>query len=669
MSQDFEYQIGIEEYEVDGPVYEGMPDGVGYWFVPEEKLPSKARFPGAQMTAAGTFTSEPRNIQEEIGEDVARHEFECRSGSDLSADSPDRYNFDIRELRIESGLPDHAGISVLVSDIPERIREAEEPWYLTLEIRYDRERSLAGRSPASIAQVRGDIDNTTPGVNIETYFYPENVSSVSSFQVQDGILYADVQLRSRTKAVLAWDVSNSRQLWITERDVTDWAGSTLSNRILMTESTVCLVLDSGGLLTFDAATGAQRWTQPSVVEDWIVLASETLVVGSEESIQGIEAVTGTTQWTAERPATLCGLTATDERVIIAQEDGLTARAAATGSVEWRADIEPIPPTDPDTGVGRNREGSLEYWMTHGPILWGIGTAGETAVVATKENVLVALDTDTGTQRWRTDYEGDLAWVAPSESVVAVGTDDAPVQGFDTVTGKCRWRADIGLRQTVELGAETIYTANDHGKVWAYSLATGTLAWRYEPKWRTWPPGPPQLMIAAGDRLWLHTVDTELAAEPKGYQFEVLRPTGSTQRQFEGVVVDLDDRLARISLDDGDDSYLLVPRDRLPWYGDFEQAHYHVVIGTASEYEAVSGERQRASAQITEFELTVEDRDADTVRLSLTPLDEELPEGSAVIPADGLAEDCRDPGATGYASIHLIYNEDTTPNEAIPEEYQ
>jgi len=53
----------------------------------------------------------------------------------------------------------------------------------------------------------------------------------------------------------------------------------------------------------------------------------------------------------------------------------------------------------------------------------------------------------------------------------------------------------------------------------------------------------------------------------------------------------------------------------------------------------------------------------------TPFDEEFPDGSAVVPADGLAEDCRDPGATGYASIHLIYDEEATPDEAIPESYQ
>jgi len=181
------------------------------------------------------------------------------------------------------------------------------------------------------------------------------------------------------------------------------------------------------------------------------------------------------------------------------------------------------------------------------------------------------------------------------------------------------------------------------------------------------------MIGIGDQLFLHTQDSILTDEPKGYQIEELAPTGSTQRQFHGVIRGLEQGLARVEFDDGENDYetvyLQIPKARLPEYGNFEGARYDVVLGTASEYEAVSGERQRASAQITEFELTVEDRDADTVRLSLTPLDEELPEGSAVVPADGLAEDCRDPGATGYASILLIYNEDTTPNEAIPEEYQ
>jgi outer membrane protein assembly factor BamB len=662
----------IEEIERKyGPIWI-VESGVnnGLWELPLWCVPEQGRFPGARFSAAISTSQDPGSI----GLTVTETEMSLRTWAEI-----DRCDDNACLLIVENPRTDTPFTEVTIhsSDLPDQIDGQGESFYLRIDLRYDPEQSSG--TPASNARVRGDIDHTTAGVRLEQDFYPNNVDRLHCFGVDNGILYAYTKL-SHTGVVIGEERRTGDRLWTKEFDPDDWDGSIHGRAVQVLNEVICVLLKSGGVIAVNAATGELLWSDHSFFDSMATSDSDTIVIASENSIQRIDPVTRTARWTVEQPDSFRGLTTTDEVVVLGHDDGITALDADTGSGKWRAAFDPSHGTDSSAIDEALPETTLAAHSSSGddidPELLAVDITDETVVVATTTNLLVGLDATTGAQRWQTTYDGDLEWVAATDSVVALATDGELICGLDPATGESCWQAAIDLEYNVERTDEMIYIANKHGRIRAYSLATGTFAWQYETQWRTWPPRAPEQMVAADDRLYLHTYDTELADEPADYQIEVLAQTGSTQRQFQGVVDDLrDDELARIDLittegaGDDADTQMQVPRDRLPWYGDFEQAHYDVVIGTASEYDQVSGERQRASAQITEFELTVDERDDDTGRLSLTPLDEELPEGSAVVPADGLAEDCRDPGATGYASILLIYNEDTTPNEAIPEEYQ
>jgi outer membrane protein assembly factor BamB len=647
----------IEQIEPgSGPKYEGMPEGVWYWLFGEEKLPSNARFPEARLTAAGSFALEPQNLDEEISDDIARLEFKCTSEYHDPGDLPARYDFELHDVETGELLdePFIWTLSVLAADVPERIQNTDDPCYLTLEIRYDRERT--GGTPALNARTRGDIDYTTSGVHLLGHGYPERARYTDRFLIDGTCLYA--QYRNRNGYALgALDLETGEELW--------WRTDYLAaQQLQVVNDTLCIHPAADQILGIDVASGTRRWSMTTDTDVKMAAASDTLVLAGEH-VRGVDPATASTRWERSiqaQPWTVESVG--DTVVLIGHADRITAFDAGTGERLWERDLAE------STGLNAVNGSPGADNVT-------IATGGGVVVLADDTRTLTALAADTGEQQWRTNYEGDRDWLAATEVAVLVAIEDGPDQAFDPTTGDLRWRHTITGNTPQAIGDTLYFDAYSDTKIArAYSLATGQLAWRYEVKWRHWVLDKIRGMATDGDRLCLHTNDSELADGPRDHHFELLAPTGSTQRQFRGVVDEFsDDELARIDLtpieDTGDDedAHLQIPRGRLPWYGAFEQAHYHVVLGTAPEYEAVSGERQRASAQITEFELTVDERDDDTVRLSLTPLDEELPEGSAVVPADGLAEDCREPGATGYTSIHLIYDEEATPDEAIPESYQ
>ncbi|PSP32204.1 hypothetical protein BRC64_07270 [Halobacteriales archaeon QH_10_67_22] len=156
-------------------------------------------------------------------------------------------------------------------------------------------------------------------------------------------------------------------------------------------------------------------------------------------------------------------------------------------------------------------------------------------------------------------------------------------------------------------------------------------------------------------------------------FCALETTGSTQLPLDGRLDDFegsDDALARITLsEDGDDiGQLTYPNRYLPYYGDRVGTRFDVVVGVDTDYQKVTGERQRASRQITEFSAAVTGRENGRATLSLTELDGDIDGGRLQVPADRLPEDLRDVGDSGYVSVYLEVDENATPEETKPDEW-
>ena len=140
-------------------------------------------------------------------------------------------------------------------------------------------------------------------------------------------------------------------------------------------------------------------------------------------------------------------------------DGSVARIdASSGRVFWRVN------------VGR-------------PIVAGVGSDGETAVVVTRDGEVVGLDGD-GRQRWRTAIGTDVTTVpAVALGTVVLRGADNRVLALDAESGQRRWLIQrpnpaLVLRQTsgIAIAPETAYVGMPGGRLAALALATGAPRW-------------------------------------------------------------------------------------------------------------------------------------------------------------------------------------------------
>jgi outer membrane protein assembly factor BamB len=131
--------------------------------------------------------------------------------------------------------------------------------------------------------------------------------------------------------------------------------------------------------------------------------------------------------------------------------------------------------------------------SNGSIVWrvninkslvaGIGTDGETAVVAAKDGTLIALDND-GKTKWTSQSTSEAVSVpAVGSGIVVVRFSDNRLYGFDSDTGKRRWQVQrqspaLVLRQTNSSAIDTgsVYTGLPGGRLMAISLKTGAVRW-------------------------------------------------------------------------------------------------------------------------------------------------------------------------------------------------
>jgi len=143
----------------------------------------------------------------------------------------------------------------------------------------------------------------------------------------------------------------------------------------------------------------------------------------------------------------------------AARDGTVVRVdPASGQVQWRSN------------AGQ-------------PLIGGVGSDGETTVVAGQDGSLIALDRD-GARKWSVPSGAEVVTV-PSVALglVLVRTSDNRVAAFDADTGKRRWTFQrqgppLVLRQTslIAMDATAAYVGLPGGRLVSLSLETGALRW-------------------------------------------------------------------------------------------------------------------------------------------------------------------------------------------------
>ncbi len=151
--------------------------------------------------------------------------------------------------------------------------------------------------------------------------------------------------------------------------------------------------------------------------------------------------------------------AAGDSVIAAAADGTVIRVAAkTGKVVWRQSL----PQD---------------------LVAGVGSDGETAVVAARDGSLIALDS-TGKTRWSVALGVEVVTVpAVGEGMVVVRGSDNRISAFELESGKRRWTLQrqaptLMLRQTgaINIDGSTVYAGLPGGRMLAMNAQNGAVRW-------------------------------------------------------------------------------------------------------------------------------------------------------------------------------------------------
>lgn len=207
--------------------------------------------------------------------------------------------------------------------------------------------------------------------------------------------------------------------------------------------------------------GCERWQIPltrgasEVVGDVLIHAtvgrrnSDQTPGGPSESteveVTAIDLTQGELRWQVPVPGTRSQVVAAapatihpiDEEVVaVAVPSGLHVFDVASGRLRWSADVG-VHVTD----VRPSAEGELVAWGRPQPRAVRVyGPSGVTEPVGPTA-VLLGMDRDDGSIRWRQDDLAPLAW--EPTTVVAGGADGRGMYGIDTATGERRWeRQDL-----------------------------------------------------------------------------------------------------------------------------------------------------------------------------------------------------------------------------------
>ncbi|MDS0260182.1 PQQ-binding-like beta-propeller repeat protein [Haloarcula sp. S1CR25-12] len=146
-----------------------------------------------------------------------------------------------------------------------------------------------------------------------------------------------------------------------------------------------------------------------------VVAGETLYVGADEALHAVDARTGDQQWQQSLSGTAETPWVVGESVMVPTDSGVAALAVADGSERWNADL----PSKVDAGV---------FAADHGVY----------ALVDGEEPTVVAFDSASGTERWRTALTG-----GPSTAHLFASDDAVFISSGGSGSTPWRLAADTG----------------------------------------------------------------------------------------------------------------------------------------------------------------------------------------------------------------------------------
>lgn len=163
-----------------------------------------------------------------------------------------------------------------------------------------------------------------------------------------------------------------------------------------------------------------------------------------------------------------------------------ARVGAAGDYVFQPAVagDSVYAASHDGTVARFQEGQTVWKASTGKLSAGVGSDGKLVVVVTTGGEVVALDADSGTERWRASAGAEvLAPPTVTAAVVVVRASDGRLLAFNAGDGERRWvyqRAmpTLSLRSTagMQLDERGLMVGYPGGKVVALNIDNGSLLW-------------------------------------------------------------------------------------------------------------------------------------------------------------------------------------------------
>jgi serine/threonine-protein kinase len=250
----------------------------------------------------------------------------------------------------------------------------------------------------------------------------------------------------RTPPDLVWETSINPAYFLAYHDGTLYSGST-----------------SGALYALDAQTGAQRWRVAGfgAALSPIAIAGDAILAGGfNNSIQALNRHTGEALWTftADGRAMAQPLII-GERAYVPATKTLYALQLETGEILWEA---PLGNQREDDYIGGPAFESRTLFLSVG-------------------KAVVALDAETGAERWRIEKEMPFNFIAVDDARVYVGNGDGLFYAFEQATGEVAWEFESGAEMwfAPAVTTDTVYVGAFNGFAYALDSTTGEKRWEFD----------------------------------------------------------------------------------------------------------------------------------------------------------------------------------------------
>jgi eukaryotic-like serine/threonine-protein kinase len=226
---------------------------------------------------------------------------------------------------------------------------------------------------------------------------------------------------------------------------------------------VIVPLSSGNLVALNWDSGSTVWSVPFRATTPPVAAGGIVYVGTGDTLQALDAATGSSLWTGHVAGTLEVLAVSANRLLAVGAGFAHAFDAASGRELW---ARALPPAGEATGLAAS---ATTLYAAHGDgrvialaiadgrELWVRPIEGrpsppllveDSLYVGSAGNRFYSLDARNGQPRWTWRTGGDVTGAAAGAKAVYYTSLDAVVRAVNPGNGHQRWKRDLGTRSPV-----------------------------------------------------------------------------------------------------------------------------------------------------------------------------------------------------------------------------